>query len=357
MNGTEEQQVRLSRKLEHVRHALSIGQSGRQGLADIKLVHSCLPSVRLDQIDIKTEIGELAMSSPIVVNAMTGGAEETEGINRNLAIAARESGLAMAVGSQMAALKDSAVASSYKVVRRMNPNGVVFANLGSEATLEQAKRAVEMLQANALQIHLNVMQELIMPEGDRDFRGAEERILNIVEGMDVPVIVKEVGFGMTQETAISLRRLGVRIIDVGGFGGTNFAAVENARRSSPLRELNNWGVPTSASLLEVLERCGDAHVIASGGIRTGLEAVKALALGASAVGVAGRFLQVLQAEGTAALIDLIQSMHDEMRVIMTAVGASSLSRLRQVPAVITGPTGEWCRLRGIDLERYARRGL
>ncbi|MCD1260198.1 type 2 isopentenyl-diphosphate Delta-isomerase [Paenibacillus athensensis] len=347
--------MRISRKMEHVYHALELGQSGRQGLADVRLAHNCLPETSMQHIALDTRIGDLTLSSPIFINAMTGGAAETESINRELAIVAREKGLAMAVGSQMAALKSSEVESSYKVVRRENPRGVVLANLGSEATVEQAERAVEMIEASALQIHLNVMQELIMPEGDRCFSGMLQRIEAIVRKVNVPVVVKEVGFGILREQARQLREAGVTIVDVGGAGGTNFAAIENARRSTALGWLDDWGHPTAVALLETLTVFPRGSVIATGGITNALEAIKALVLGASAVGMAGAFLKVLRTEGVEALHRFAGELQTGITLLMTALGAESVEALWSVPAVITGETAEWCSARGIDITEYARR--
>lgn len=351
--------MRISRKMEHVHHALQLGHSDEHGFRDIKLIHNCLPGISSDQISLQTSIGELNLSSPIVINAMTGGAHETEEINRELAAAARETGLAMAVGSQMSAIKNPEVESSYRVVRKVNPGGIVFGNLGSEATLEQALRAVDMLRADALQIHLNVMQELIMPEGDREFCGVLERIRTIVDQVGVPVMVKEVGFGMVKESAEALFQCGVRMIDVGGAGGTNFAAIENARRRVPMDWLNDWGCKTTIALLEVLEAKHrnriDASIIAAGGISRTLEVCKALTLGASAVGMAGSLLKVLREQGTEALVTHIVTLHEELRLLMTAMGADSIERLHEMPVVITGETAEWCAARGVDISSYALR--
>jgi len=347
--------LRIPRKMEHVVHALRLGQSGEQGFADLKLVPNPLPETALACISLQTRIGELNLSSPIIINAMTGGAPETEEINQELAAAAKETGVAMAVGSQMSAVKNKDMRPSYEIVRKVNPNGLLFANLGSEATVAQAREAVEMIGANALQIHLNVMQELVMPEGDRDFRGMQERIARIVEEAGVPVIVKEVGFGIMAEGVHTLRGLGVRILDVGGTGGTNFAAIENARRESPLDWLNDWGTKTSTALLEAVACFGDGSVIASGGIRSGMEAAKALAAGASAVGMAGIFLKILRAEGTSGLIRYIGQLHEELRLVMTALGTPTVADLNGSPLVITGETAEWCRARGIDITAFARR--
>lgn len=348
--------MRASRKMEHVKHALRLGQSGQHGLDDLKLVHNCLPEISSQQIKLHTTIGELQLSSPILINAMTGGSSETEIINRELAIVAREKKLAMAVGSQMAAIKDKQAAASYEIVRKVNPDGVIFANLGSEATVDQAKQAVEMINANALQIHLNVMQELIMPEGDRSFIGMEKRIADIVEHLSVPVIVKEVGFGIMRESAARLKRLGVTIIDVGGTGGTNFAAIENARRTEHMNWLNEWGGKTSVALLEALTVYPKGAIIASGGIRNPLEIIKALTAGASAVGMAGAFLRVLQTEGTESLLQYVDELHDGLIMVMTALGTTQIRELWNTPLVITGQTAEWCVSRGIPINEYGARG-
>ncbi|AQZ47866.1 isopentenyl-diphosphate delta-isomerase Fni [Paenibacillus larvae subsp. larvae] len=348
--------MRMSRKMEHVQFALELGQSGKQGFADLKFVHNCLPGTSVESIVLDTRIGDLTLSSPILINAMTGGALETEEINRELAIVSREKRLAMAVGSQMSAIKNKEVRSSYQVVRRMNPDGIIISNLGSEATPEQAEEAVDMLKADALQIHLNVMQELIMPEGDRSFEGALERISAIIDRVGVPVIVKEVGFGIMKESAARLNEIGVGIVDVAGSGGTNFAAIENARRDIELDWLNDWGGMTSTALLETLTVYPKGQVIASGGIRNSLDIVKALSLGASAVGMAGRLLHILKTRGTSSLIQYIEELEGGIKLVMTALGAKNIPALTEVPLVISGGTAEWCKARGIDFVSYARRG-
>jgi len=348
--------MRGSRKMAHIDQALRHKPTSGNGFADIRPVPLSLAETRLNSVSLATRIGELNLSSPIVINAMTGGAQETEQINRELAEAAATCGLAMAVGSQMAAIKDPGVRDSYRIVRKTHPKGVLFANLGTEATVEQAQAAVDMLEADALQIHLNMMQELVMPEGDRDFTGASKRIEAIVRGVDVPVVVKEVGFGLTAESALRLRELGVRFLDVGGRGGTDFSAIENARRETPydfLRE--GWGCPTVISLLESARYYPPQSLVASGGIATGLNAVKALIIGASAVGMAGSLLRVQQQRGVSGLIGHIKQIEEEVRILMAALGALTIAELWRVPVVIGGETGNWCRERGIDTAAYARR--
>ncbi|MBN6188578.1 type 2 isopentenyl-diphosphate Delta-isomerase [Aneurinibacillus sp. BA2021] len=346
---------RTSRKREHIEHALTTGQSGAHGLSDVKFVHNCLPDLALGQIDSRTTIGGLALSSPIVVNAMTGGADETYSINQALGILAHETGAALAVGSQMAAVKNASLADTYQVARREHPHGILFGNLGAEATPDMARRAVEMIEADALQIHLNVMQELIMPEGERDFTGALRRIEAIVAAVDVPVIVKEVGFGMSREAAQKLASCGVAAVDIGGRGGTNFAEIENLRRTQPFTGLNEWGIPTAASLLEVAALSDPPDIVATGGIQTALDVARCLALGASCVGMAGAFLRYAVEGRIEEAVQYMRSLHEELAVIMTALGAINIAALQRVPLVITGETYHWAEQRGIDCRTLAAR--
>jgi isopentenyl-diphosphate delta-isomerase len=347
---------RETRKLEHIRLALAQRNGERSGFQDIRFVHPSFPEINLDEISLETQIGGLKFSSPILINAMTGGAEQTKAINRELALVAAETGLAMAVGSQRAAIQDPSLISTYSVVREVNPRGILIANLGANAGVREARLAVEMIGADLLQLHVNAPQELTMPEGDRSFRGLLQRIEEIVQNSPVPVIVKEVGFGMSLETYQKLLEAGVRIIDVGGRGGTNFIRIENERRGgSKYSSLEEWGQTTVISLLEASPFLEHATFIASGGIKHALDIAKSLALGASAVGIAGLFLRILQYKGRQALIEQIGHFHEELRVIMTLLGCKNITNLRNVPLVITGYTAAWCQARGIDIHAYAKR--
>lgn len=345
---------RISRKLDHVKHALQVGQSGDHGFKDVKLVPNCLPNTNISDVQLDTIIGGLSLSSPIIINAMTGGAEETFRINQQLAVISKEKGLAMAVGSQMAAIKNPDYIYTYQVVRQENPNGIIFANLGAEATLDQALRAVEMIEANALQIHLNVVQELVMPEGDRSFEGALKRIERIVKEISCPVIVKEVGFGISREAARQLSSIGVKMIDTGGFGGTNFSTIENMRRTTPFESFDEWGIKTVPSLVEVTQEV-IVDVISSGGIKTPLDIIKSLVLGAKAVGMAGFFLKHVHENKLEELLALVDSYHDQIKAMMCALGIRKLDQVSQVPVVISGETYHWLTQRGYDLAHYAQR--
>ena len=348
--------TRAERKLDHIKHALSTGQSRATWLEDIRFVHQALPDSNWDKVSLQTKIGELVFGSPFFINAMTGGggAKTTE-LNSQLARISREMNIPMAVGSQMAAIKNPEEIATYATVRKENPTGIIFANLGSEATVDQAKRAVDMLEANALQIHLNVIQELTMPEGDRDFKGALSRIEQLVNELDVPVIVKETGFGISREAALKLQSINVAAIDVGGFGGTNFASIENERRHRKLTYFNDWGIPTAAALIETTTLKSNVPILASGGIQHALDMVKCLSLGASAVGIAGVVLKTLVEDGEQATIDEIKDINEDLTMLMVSLGANSIEELQQVQLIISGELHHYLTQRGIDTYTYANR--
>jgi isopentenyl-diphosphate Delta-isomerase len=349
---------RSERKWDHIRYALETGQKRSTAFDDIQFIHQSLPNINVSDVRLHQKIGELSLSSPIFINAMTGGGgEKTYTLNKQLAQVARVAGLAMAVGSQMSALKDKTESYTYEVVRKENPSGVLIANLGSEATPEQAKMAVDMIEANALQVHLNVIQELTMPEGDREFSGALRRIEEIVKAVNVPVVVKEVGFGMCKETVESLSSIGVSAVDVGGFGGTNFAEIENKRRNKSKTFFNEWGIPTAISIAEAAHASRPVPIIGSGGITTSNEIAKGIALGANAIGFAGYFLKILIEEGMDSLQDEILSIHQELVMIMTALGATSIQALQRVPLMISGQMHHWLTQRGIDTKTYSQRSI
>ena len=281
--------------------------------------------------------------TPLYINAMTGGSKKGENINESLARVAAKTGLAMASGSLSAALKNPRLAETFSVIRRFNPRGFVMANVSAGASAEQAIKAVEILQANALQIHLNAAQELVMSEGDRDFSAwlnNIEEIVSALDSMKVPVVVKETGCGMSARDVLRLQNVGVRAVDVGGRGGTNFVAIENARRGreSGYEFLDSWGLTTVESLIdiaqcdEILREQRDSaqmQVFASGGVRTPLDVVRSLRLGASAAGVAGEFLHTLISEGEDALVEQIESWKAQIRVIMALLGCKNIEDLRE----------------------------
>ncbi|MBO8163028.1 MAG: type 2 isopentenyl-diphosphate Delta-isomerase [Brevibacillus sp.] len=352
---------RSKRKWEHIQHALDEKEAEQKGLDQVRFLPNSLPNMSYGNISLTVQLHHLSLSSPVMINAMTGGSPETKQVNQKLAVIAREKKLAMAVGSQMAALRDPAQADSYQIVRRENPDGLVFANLGAEATSDEAVRAVEMIAADGLQIHLNVVQELLMPEGNRDFSDCLFRIERIAEELaryrpDVLLIVKEVGFGMSRRSIRQLADAGVKIIDLGGAGGTNFARIENQRREKPLAMFESWGTSTLESLLEAAASgVGQVSFIASGGIRHGLDIAKALSLGASAVGMAGFFLRLVHELPMERCLEEVDHLHHQLRVAMTALGAAQPRDLQRAALTFSPEVAEWARQRGIVLSRYTLR--
>ncbi|WP_043931368.1 type 2 isopentenyl-diphosphate Delta-isomerase [Bacillus sp. EB01] len=353
---TDEQAKREKRKDEHIRLALSDEPPRESHFDQLYFVHNSLTHIGVEDVDLKVIFPNFMLHTPFYINAMTGGSSRSGSINQALAEVAKATGMAMAVGSQHAGLKNDQLAETYEIVRKVNPKGIIFANVGADVTLDLALKAVEMLDANALQIHLNAPQELVMPEGGRDFTNWLENIEQINSRVGVPVIVKEVGFGMSRETLHLLHGMGIMYVDVSGRGGTNFIGIENKRREKQeYVYLENWGQTTPVSLLEAQDFVDRMMVFASGGIRNPLDAVKCLSLGASAVGVASPVLRIVLEEGIERTIEEMQQWQDQVKTICTMLGARNLVELKQCPLVITKEVREWCDARGIDIRRYSNR--
>ncbi|OPY58409.1 MAG: Isopentenyl-diphosphate delta-isomerase [Pelotomaculum sp. PtaU1.Bin035] len=277
-------------------------------------------------------------------------------INRSLARVARKNCIAMAVGSQMAGLEDPGVRETYEVARQENPDGLLLANLNAGAPPELAVAAVEMISADGLQLYLNVPQELAMQKGDRDFSGTIANIADIASSLNVPVIVKEVGFGLSRESIAAIYNAGVRYVDIGGQGGTNFISIEDMRSGKDgNRAMINWGIPTAVSLLEGLSLDFPLFFVASGGLNTGIDVAKAAALGACLVGMARSYLKALLEKSEEALNNKVAGIIDELRLVMLMSGAENLEHMAKKPVLIIGKTAEWMDRRGIDINRYARR--
>src|SRR5690554_2559406 len=286
------------RKDEHIKFALK-QENKTNDFDSIKLEHFSLPEIDFDEVNLETNYLSFKSSYPIYINAMTGGSDKAYEINKKLAFYSKHFNIPLVVGSQSAALKDPSLIDSYKIVRQINPNGFIVANVSANATLEEAIKAVDMINANALSIHINVIQELVMNEGDRTFKHWQENIKNIVENLKVPVIVKEVGFGMSKKTIETLINLGVKFIDVSGKGGTNFAEIERRRNNNLDLTFENLGISTVDSLINA--KAFNATFFASGGIRNALDIFKALNLGASAVGLSGFFLKLTNLDNSEAI--------------------------------------------------------
>ncbi len=350
--------MRQSRKLDHIKFSLELEDGPISNcFADLQLIHNCLPDVSWEEIKVATSVAGIKMANPIIINAITGGADDVRHINEQLAEFARISGCTMAVGSQFAAIEDAAVESSYQVIRKVNPNGIVFANLGAYAKPLHAQRAVDMIEAAAIQIHLNPAQEIVMTEGDRDFTQYLKNIEKIIAAVEVPVLVKEVGCGIAKEQAKRFVDIGVKAIDIGGAGGTNFIAIESARNNCQLEEdLLLWGIPTAISAVEVVAVLPPyVDMIVSGGVRTPLDVVKALALNGSAIGIATPILRQIQQQGIEKAVCWFDGFIDHIKKYMLLVGAKKIADLHTIPLIITGFSSQWLSARGIDITKYATR--
>ncbi len=344
------------RKLEHLILCASCDVEYRKktGFEDIEIVHRAIPEINKEKIDISLDFLGRELSSPVMISAITGGHPASMKINRELARAAEKLGIALGLGSQRAGVEHPELEGTYTIAREEAPSAMLIGNIGS-SHIEYAERAVEMIDADALAVHLNPLQESIQPGGDVDSSGAIESISAIVESVDVPVMVKETGAGICSEDAIELESCGVSAIDVAGAGGTSWAAVETYRADDRyLGELFwDWGIPTAASTVEVVESVS-IPVIASGGIRSGIDAAKAISLGAEMVGIA---LPVLEAAGHGhrEVIKVIEGFNEALRTAMYLAGAETLDDLKKSPVIITGHTGEWLNQRGFETKKYARR--
>ena len=358
--GGAASELRAERKNDHLRLAHEQAAARDAGATpsdfdELQFIHHALGGVDCGEVELAVEVAGARWPGPLFINGMTGGTERAGSVNRALAVAARETGLPMGCGSVSIALDDPSVAPSFTVIREENPDGIVFANLGADRPAADAARAVELVGADALQIHLNAVQEIAMAEGSRELGGWRDSLAALVEASPVPVIVKEVGFGLSERTIDELVALGVRTVDVSGRGGTDFVRIETARRRvGGFATLAGYGQSTAECLLEAAGR-DDVTVLASGGIRNPFDAVKCLALGARGVGIAGAFLRVAVDGGSAALIDHIEAWQGQLRALLALLGAAGPAELERRDLLVRGRLLEYCGLRGIDASAFARR--
>jgi isopentenyl-diphosphate delta-isomerase len=356
------------RKGDHVRICLEEDVQAKHvttGFEDVFFVHRCLPEINREKIDLSTTMFNHKFSAPLIVGAMTGGTREATKINRTIAQAVQELGIGMGVGSQRAAIEDAKLECGFVETRRKAPSAFLIANIGAPQLvqgwrLDQAQIAVNMINADALAIHLNPLQEAIQPEGETNFTGALGKIREIAANLSVPVFAKETGAGVSAEDARKLEEAGVKAIDVSGAGGTSWAAVEYYRAKTAKEEKGerlgetfwDWGIPTAVSVLEVSESV-DVPVIASGGIRTGVEIAKALALGASLVSISAPILRPAT-QGVEQVKKTLGFFIEELRNTMFLTGVDTIKRLRKVSPVVTGKTKQWLLLRGYQPKTLAR---
>lgn len=329
-----------SRKLDHVRIVLDENVNAKGVTTDFarwRFPHEALPDVDMDAIDLRTSFLGKSLQAPLLISSMTGGAHDVTNINLTLAEAAQQLGLAMGVGSQRAAIGDTTLAASYRV-RRVAPDIALYANLGAVQLnygygVSECQRAVDMIEADALILHLNALQEAVQPEGNTNFAGLLPKIAAVCRALSVPVIVKEVGNGISASTARRLVDAGVAAIDVAGAGGTSWSEVERFRHTQPrtaqvAAAFADWGIPTSQSIQQVRHALPHIPLIGSGGVRSGVDAAKAIALGANVVGTARPALVAAVApRGSDAVIDELNGYIQELRVAMFCSGCHNITML------------------------------
>lgn len=358
------------RKIEHVSVALGqdVSAPQRANWNDIQFVHQALPEVDFDNIDTSVTFLGKTLRYPIFMSSLTGGHPDVTAINRNLAQAAEHYGLALGVGSQRAAIVNPSVAPSYAVTREYAPHAFLIANIGAPQlieqsrhpafTLAQAQQAIDMIQANALAVHMNSLQEAAQPEGDLRASGEAAALKQLTGQLSLPVIAKETGAGICREQALLLRSCGVSAIDVGGAGGSSMSAMEAARSQSrgDKRTMNigllykDWGIATPIAVVEA--GVAQLPLISTGGVRSGLDMARALALGATLVGMGFPFLKAAS-ESYEAVCELVETVIAELKVAMQLSGASTITQLREVDIVVTGETRNWLTLRGFEEELKA----
>jgi isopentenyl-diphosphate delta-isomerase len=332
-----------ARKKEHLEICLdteNVSSHSSTGLDRYRFIHNALPELDLDEIDVGTTFLGKKLRAPILISSMTGGFDLARKVNRNLAAAAQELGIAMGVGSQRVAIEEPAAVDSFQV-RDVAPDILLLGNLGAVQlnfgySIDQCRRAVEMIGADALILHLNVLQEALQPEGNRNFKGLTEKIATVCRELKVPVVVKEVGNGISVEVAKRLHGAGVAAIDIAGKGGTAWSAVEAQRATQQgkpySRTFTDWGIPTEEALVGVRAALPQIQLVASGGIRSGLDIAKSVALGAD-LAAFGQPLLAAALESPREVVKFIDGIIHELKVAMLCVGAANLQSLRQTTLV------------------------
>ena len=349
------------RKIEHIEICLEEDVQCQRSTMfdDIDFVHNALPEIDKAKIDLNINFFGLRASAPLVIAAMTGGHPKTKSVNQKLASAAEELGLPIGVGSQRAAIEDASLADTFTVVRESAPSVPVIANIGATHVAD-APEAVSMIDADILAVHLNPLQEAIQPEGDCNSEGTLETIAIIVDSVDVPVIIKETGAGISSDVAKALEEVGIVGVDVGGVGGTSWAGVEYYRAQKEEDDLRaqiglefwDWGIPTALSVIMVLDST-ELDVIATGGVRSGLDIAKALSLGATAAGIAHPLLRPAVYGSSLDVVVELERFIEGLRVAMYLTGSQKVEDLSSKQLILSGKLVESLKSLGIDYEKVA----
>jgi isopentenyl-diphosphate delta-isomerase len=329
----------LDRKRDHIDINLNKDVSSllSNGFERYRLIHCALPELNYSEVDLSTTLFNIKLGNPLLISSMTGGTEKATGINNRLAKIAQEYKLAMGVGSQRIGIEDESVMDSFNV-RKIAPDILLFANIGAvqlnySFSVSQCRKAVDAIRANALILHLNPMQEVLMTDGNTNFSGLLTKIESVCKKLGKPVVAKEVGWGISSEVAKKLINAGVSAIDVAGAGGTSWAEVERYRTQDQVKKLiaagfRGWGIPTAESLTAILGRIPGSMIFATGGIKNGVDITKAIALGAALGGMAGPFLRAAE-NSEEELREFTRAVIEQIKIAMFSVGAKNLKDLRK----------------------------
>jgi len=358
MEFSDKAKSMLERKNEHLRIVMDndVSHSGTTLLEDVRLMHQALPELDFKEIDLSVDFFGKRLKAPLMITSMTGGADYAEKMNAGLAQVAERYGIAFAVGSQRAMLRHPEV-SGHFAVRKSIPNGVLLGNIGAvqleEYPIDVIVDLVNRIDADGICVHLNAAQELMQSEGHRKFRGLIDRIAQLVSSLRGRVLVKETGAGMSPETLRKLLKIGVPYIDVAGAGGTSWTKVESYRAQSPLlrkvgETFADWGLPTACSIIAARRLIDEKTcLIGSGGIRTGLDCARAIALGANIAGFARSILRAFMENNTEGASQFVERIIYELKSAMLLTGAGSVKALQKAPRMYSGRLREWL----MDLEK------
>lgn len=334
------------RKKDHIRICLEENvETSDHSFEEITLIHNSLPDIDFKEIDTSTIFFGKKFSMPLFIDAMTGGTKEAKKINRDLAEIAEKKKIAFALGSQRAMIENPKLKDTY-YVRDVAPNTLIIGNIGisqlRKFKTEQIERALKTIKADALAVHINPAQEVFQKEGDLDFRNSAEDLNKLCHELSYPVIGKEVGTGISNEVAVMLKEVGVKAINVAGYGGTSWIIADALRSGKDFENFKNWGIPTPISILEAKV---NLPLMASGGIRSGLDIAKSIALGADVCGMALPFLRILKKEGKKGVEKFIDKLQSELKTAMFLTGSENIEKLKNAKYVLTGKVKNWAEQR------------
>lgn len=330
--------MRQERKREHVESYLKTEYVGDNLFKDIYIENNSLPGINFEEIDTKVSFLGKTVDFPLMINAMTGGADELSSINEDLARIARDFNIPMAVGSQKIGIEYPECKESFKIARDiLGKDGILIGNLSANASLEELKEASSMIEADAMQLHLNVCQEMFMDEGDRNFKDIEKNIEYLSKNYEKPIIIKEVGFGISATVSKKLTKLGINHIDISGTGGTNFIEIEDMRNfNKDYSDMYHWGIPTAKALIDCKRENPDNFYISSGGVNNADSIIKSFILGANFTAISGEVLRYLMHGGFDEAEKYVEDIIEKSKIIMMLLGVKKIKDLKNVNYTLTG---------------------